>query len=196
MTKKEKTRLHIIRKSAPVLNRKGIAGTTIEDIMNATGLKKGGIYGHFKGKDEIVAAAYDYMARRMVDKLSEVIAPEESAEGKIKAIINFYKSFIYSEEIQGGCPIMNFGVEVDDTNPMLTHKVSLVINQMLTDLIRVVKYGIKRGEFRPDVNATEFADMFFSVIEGAILLSKVRKTNSAMVASAKMLEAEIARMKV
>jgi TetR/AcrR family transcriptional repressor of nem operon len=47
MSKGENTRQFIIEKAALIMNQKGIAGTSISDIMEATKLAKGGIYRRF-----------------------------------------------------------------------------------------------------------------------------------------------------
>ena len=52
-TKAERTRQFIIEASAPIINKKGVAGTSLTDIMEATKLAKGGIYGNFENKEEI-----------------------------------------------------------------------------------------------------------------------------------------------
>jgi AcrR family transcriptional regulator len=44
MTKEEITRRTIIAKAAPLFNRLGYAGCSMQDIMAATGLEKGGLY--------------------------------------------------------------------------------------------------------------------------------------------------------
>ena len=53
MSKAEKTKEFIIEKSAPIFNKKGYAGTSLADIMEATNLTKGSIYGNFENKDEL-----------------------------------------------------------------------------------------------------------------------------------------------
>ena len=53
MRKGEATRQDIIRKSAPIFNRKGYSGAALSDLMRATGLEKGGIYRHFESKEEL-----------------------------------------------------------------------------------------------------------------------------------------------
>ena len=49
-----------MRKAAPLFNQKGYAGTSLSDLMDATGLQKGGIYRHFSGKEELATEAFDY----------------------------------------------------------------------------------------------------------------------------------------
>src|SRR5271170_2332921 len=60
VTKGEQTRGDIIRKSAPLFNQRGYEGTSLSDLMEATGLQKGGIYRHFSSKEELATEAFDY----------------------------------------------------------------------------------------------------------------------------------------
>src|ERR1700724_3921424 len=60
MTKGEQTRRKIVAAAAPIFNQQGYEGSSLADLMAATGLKKGGIYRHFSSKEELAAEAFDY----------------------------------------------------------------------------------------------------------------------------------------
>src|SRR5437667_10997992 len=60
MTKGEQTRRKIVAAAAPIFNQRGYEGSSLNDLMEATGLKKGGIYRHFTSKEELAAEAFDY----------------------------------------------------------------------------------------------------------------------------------------
>jgi AcrR family transcriptional regulator len=60
MKKGERTRERIIAESAAVFNQRGFFGTTIDDLLQATGLQKGGLYRHFQSKEELALEAFDY----------------------------------------------------------------------------------------------------------------------------------------
>ena len=60
MTKGEQTRRKIVEAAAPIFNKRGYEGSSLNDLMEATGLKKGGIYRHFSSKEELAAEAFDY----------------------------------------------------------------------------------------------------------------------------------------
>jgi TetR/AcrR family transcriptional repressor of nem operon len=53
VTKGQQTRREIVEKAAPLFNKKGFEGTSLSDLMHATGLQKGGIYHHFSSKEEL-----------------------------------------------------------------------------------------------------------------------------------------------
>ncbi len=60
MSKGEATRQRIIALAAPLFNQHGYNGCSLNDIMEATGLEKGGIYRHFESKEELAAEAFDF----------------------------------------------------------------------------------------------------------------------------------------
>jgi TetR/AcrR family transcriptional repressor of nem operon len=57
--KGEQTGQEIIRKAAPIFNQKGYDGAALSDLMRATGLEKGGIYGHFGSQQGLAGDAFD-----------------------------------------------------------------------------------------------------------------------------------------
>ncbi len=60
MNKAERTKQFIIEQTASIFNKKGYAGTSLQDITAATSLTKGSIYGNFGGKDDVALAVFDY----------------------------------------------------------------------------------------------------------------------------------------
>ena len=58
MTKGEQTRRRIVEGAAPILNKRGYEGASLNDLMEATGLKKGGVYHHFSSKEELAAETF------------------------------------------------------------------------------------------------------------------------------------------
>ena len=63
-TKGMQTRQRIVELAAPVFNRQGYVGASMRDLVDATGLEKGGIYNHFGSKEQLALEAYDYAMRR------------------------------------------------------------------------------------------------------------------------------------
>ena len=43
-----------------MFNRQGYVGASLRDLIDATGLEKGGIYNHFGSKEQLALEAYDY----------------------------------------------------------------------------------------------------------------------------------------
>ncbi|WP_266202438.1 TetR/AcrR family transcriptional regulator [Pontibacter kalidii] len=172
MSKADRTRQLIIEKSAHLFNQKGYAGTSMQDIMGATGLTKGGIYGHFDSKEEIALEAFEHAAAHLMQLLGDSITPHTSATKKLEALLAFYKTYLYAPPIQGGCPVLNTSVEADDTNPLLRASVVRVLNKLHKSVANIVRLGLTQGEFKAIADAERFAILFVSMIEGGVMVSK------------------------
>lgn len=171
-TKADRTRQLIIEKAAHLFNQKGYAGTSLQDIMAATGLTKGGIYGHFQSKEEIALAAFEHASGYLIRLLADKLAAHTSASKKLSALLSFYKSYLVAPPIIGGCPVLNTAVEADDTNPLLRASVVKVLNRLHKSIAHIVRQGIAQGEFKPEADAERFSILFVSMIEGGIMVSR------------------------
>lgn len=172
-TKAEKTKEYIIEKAAPLFNKKGYAGTSMNDIMEATGLAKGGLYGNFKNKDEIAAAAFEYSYQRLKEDLGARVGPKKSALEKLYAILQYYRNYTVNPPIEGGCPLMNTGLDADDSYPFLKKKAREALLEMLHTLQRILKKGIDQGEINPTIDVKKEAEIIYAQIEGGIMMAKV-----------------------
>ncbi len=188
LRKSERTRRFIIEKSAPIFNTKGYAGTSLQDLMDATGLTKGGIYGNFENKDEIAAEAFEYNSRYILDQVKASVLTQKSAKAKLLAITTFYKQYIYQPVLSGGCPILNTAVEADDMHPDLKEKVLRSLDYIRRSFIYIINEGVEQGEFKPDCDQEKYATVFLSLIEGGIMQMKVYKKSKYLIDSLSHME--------
>lgn len=173
MTKAEKTRRKIIEQSAELFNRKGFAGTSVKDIMQETGLSKGGLYSHFsKGKEEIAVAAFQHAVGVVYDAVGARTHVIESATDKLKAVIYYYRENIFSPPVQGGCPIQNTSVDAGDNNPVLKSEVVKALKDWQGRIVHTLTKGVESGEISAEVNKEEFAVFYIGAIEGGILMAR------------------------
>ena len=63
-----RTRQRIVELAAPVFNRQGYVGASMRDLIDATGLEKGGIYNHFGSKEQLALEAYDFAMSRVTER--------------------------------------------------------------------------------------------------------------------------------
>lgn len=193
MSKSERTRQFIIEQAAPLFNTKGIAGTAISDIMEATQLAKGGIYGNFESKEEITLAVCDYLVKRRGAQLSNALAPGRqsgpSSTGRLFSLLDFMKEDLLDG--MGGCPIINLGTEADDTDPVIRRRLTEAIAYCQSLIRTVVRQGIDAGEFDPSVDADLFAIKAFAMLEGGALLGRIQGSDSQLGKIVGVLKSEI-----
>ena len=173
MSKAEITRQRIIKEAADIFNQHGYAGSSISDVMKATGLKKGGIYNHFASKDELAFAAFDYAQEQLQRLYSQALKGKRHAVDRLKAIVSTFCAVIENPPIKGGCPILNTAIESDDTHPALRLRAQKAMNELKAMIIKVILLGIKKGEINASVDAENAAIILISLLEGALMMSKL-----------------------
>lgn len=173
LSKSEKTKQFIVEKTAPIFNTKGFTGTSLNDMINSTGLTKGSIYGNFNNKDEVAVAAFDYNVSQVSKMFREEIQKQNTIRNKLLVYPRQYGKFLEHPFPQGGCPILNTAIEADDTHPLLKAKAVTAFTNWKNSIVRLIKKGIEIKEFKKDINAEETAIAIIALIEGGIMLTKL-----------------------
>lgn len=172
MTKSERTKKFIIEKVAPIFNKKGVYGTSLYDITEATGLTKGAIYGNFQDKDALALACYEHNLKFFQKGLFKALASTGNAWTKLDKLFLFYEESFPQVYKSGGCALMNSSIEADDGYPLLQERVKQTFLNWRTELEGVILEGQTTGEFNGEVHASEMASLIIAGIEGTILISK------------------------
>ena len=94
-TKGDLTRQHIIEKSMQLFSVQGYFNTSIAGIVKATGLTKGGLYGHFRNKEEIWYAVYDECVRIWKGIVFQGVRDIPDPLGRIERVVeNSLKNYL------------------------------------------------------------------------------------------------------
>src|ERR1700744_2541817 len=117
MRKGESTRQRIIEQAAPLFNQRGFEGCSMADIMEATGLEKGGVYRHFSSKEELAAEVFRYAMQTVLEARSITDRPELDAIAKLRLMVERFVTV--PSPLPGGCPLLNAAIDTDDGNPVL-----------------------------------------------------------------------------
>ena len=178
MTKGHTTRQRIIAAAAPLFNQRGFAGASMQDIMAATGLEKGGLYRHFSSKEELAAEAFRFSVSQSVKTRTGDL---DHIQGSIPKLRYLVDRFVTTPSvIEGGCPILNTAVDADDGNPALRALVCDSIRDWKTRLTAILESGLANAEIRPKTNPGRIANAIVSTLEGALMISRLEGTRQAL----------------
>jgi TetR/AcrR family transcriptional regulator, transcriptional repressor for nem operon len=177
MSKGEETRQRIIAQSAPLFNQRGYSGCSLNDIMEATGLEKGGIYRHFESKEELAAEAFDFAwATTSALRTGDL----DSIPDPVDRLKQHIARFAFRSSIPGGCPLLNTAVDSDDGNPVLRERVRKALRNWQAMLREIVEEGIARGIMNPDLNPDAIARHIIASLEGGMVLSRIERNDTAL----------------
>jgi AcrR family transcriptional regulator len=172
-TKGARTRQHIVERAAPVFNQRGYAGASMRDLVEATGLEKGGIYNHFGSKEALALASLDHAVDLMSARFIAARDPEAPAADQLIAIVHAFAESARRPIVAGGCPIMNTAIEADDTNPELRAHARMAMSEWHRLIGAIAKRGVELHELAPDIDRFALATLITSSLEGALMLSQL-----------------------
>ena len=177
MTKGQQTRDRIIAQAAPLFNQRGYEGCSIQDIMAATGLEKGGIYRHFDSKEELAAEAFDHAWHLAIATRFQKL---DAIPNQVDRLKQHIANFAIRSSLPGGCPLLNTAVDSDNGNPVLRERVRKALRTWQTGLRKILKEGIAAGTIRPTVDTDKVSNLIIAVLEGALLIRRIEKNDEPL----------------
>ena len=173
------TRRRIVEQSAAVFNRRGYSGTSMSELMAATGLEKGGLYRHFASKEDLAAAAFDYAWKTASESRWRGL---EDCGSSLDKLLLLVKNFVEQPPrmLPGGCPLLNTAVDSDDGNPLLRDKARAALDRWRARIADIVHQGQRNGELRRGVDPAAVAAIVIAGLEGAIMMSRLEKTREPL----------------
>ena len=170
-TKGELTRRKIIDHSLQLFSVKGYFNTSISDILQATGLTKGGLYCHFRSKEEVWRAVYDQAVETwkavVFKEMRTLTDPLERIE---RTIENVLLAYLGSEVFDGGCFFVNMLVELSGQSDSMGRQIlkgfvgfSKLFQSWLAE-------ADAAGRLKPELDHREISNFFVITLNGAATL--------------------------
>ena len=173
------TRQNITEKSLQVFSVKGYFNTSINDILEATGLTKGGLYGHFASKEDIWYAVYDEALkiwRSIVFKnLKKVANPLERIEITIE---NHLANYLGKDVFDGGCFFVNMLVEISGQSDKMSRHILRGFVQFSRLLQKWLEDADEKGLLKGGMNHREISNFIIISLNGAATLYSASKDTS------------------
>src|SRR6266516_1740816 len=167
------SRERIVERAADLFAGRGIAATSVDEVLAAAGAGKGQFYHYFRSRDELAAAAVGYRCAQVVDGLTEALGDVSSLAGLEQALAGFIDGF--EQAGMPGCPIGTLATEVAGRNEDARLQAAAGFDaweRLLADALERMR---QRGELRADAEPAELATGLLASIEGGMVLSQTRK---------------------
>ena len=168
------TREKILASARELFNTKGFSATTINDLVQATGMQKGSLYFHFTGKDDIARAVFSEATSEFMDFLSEALAGDNPGA----SLDRFFRCALekhLASGFVGGCLFGNTALEMSDSDPEFAGAIARVFDQWSDKVAIVVAEAQRSGQIRTDISSEALANHIIASIEGGIMMSRLKK---------------------
>jgi TetR/AcrR family transcriptional regulator, transcriptional repressor for nem operon len=172
------SRDRIVERAAELFAERGVAATSLDEVLAAAGAGKSQLYHYFRGRDELVAAAVGLRCTQVLDGLSQALGAVASLAELEQALAGFVAGF----EQMGlpGCPIGSLAAEVAEHNEDARLRTAAAFDaweQLFADALERMR---DRGELRADASPAALATALLASIEGGMVLSQARKDAASL----------------
>jgi len=149
----------VISKITQLFWEKGFAGTSLDDIMRATRLKKGSLYSSFGNKEKLFGLALKHYAARGPAR------PERGA-GAVATLVLLYRKLIAEAASPAGrrrgCLIFNSGLEFGAESSRLTAPVLAEVERLERFFRNLLLTARKDGEIPKRIDPRKAAGRAFA----------------------------------
>ena len=144
------------------MRERGLAGASVDEVMSAAGLTRGGFYNHFEDKLAMLSEGFERAFDESAENLFAKGLPERG-EAWLEAATRRYLSEGHLDDPGGGCALPAISGEVARSSPELRRAFSAQLERMLE--------GVALRLGGPDARAR--AIVFLATCMGGLALARV-----------------------
>ena len=152
--------------------RGGYVGTSLSDLMAATGLEKGSLYKAFGCKEELFLAALDRYLGAGVSRFEAVVRSAPTAPEALRAILEGVAESCGGAQGASGCLAVNATIESGDGPPAAARRLARHWAWMRSVFERVIVQGQAEGSLRGDLPAADLADLVTRLVAGTAVMTR------------------------
>ena len=169
--KGEQTRRKIIEKSLQLFSVKGYFNTSINDILEATELTKGGLYGHFSSKEDIWYAVYEEAVEIWKRSVFKGIRDNSDPLERIERFIeNDMRDYLGGDVFDGGCFFLNMLVELSGQSATMSRQILRGFVRLSKLLRTWLEEADRSGVLKDGLDLKETANFILISLNGAAAL--------------------------
>lgn len=180
MKKGERTKQLILEQALTIFNERGYINSSMVDVMNATGLERGGIYNHFKNKDDLVEQTFNLAIDKIGERYEQALLQNNNPVEGLIDFVNVFSQLYNDHPFPGGCPIMNVAIEADRSHPQYKELAMKAMEKLTHTIKRYINKKIEAGQIIIHVDVNQFVNILIASLEGSLMISRLQNDDQYM----------------
>ncbi len=172
MKKGEKTKEKIKQVSLGLIHKNGYKNTSINNVLDSSGVKKGTFYFHYESKEKLVVEVLNEGLLQYDDKIKSKIE-HEAASDQLIDMIEAIAEYHLRDETLNGCIFGNMGREIGQDGSKVSMLVENVFEKWEARFERLLIKAVDNKELELKESAMVLARVILALIQGGLVLSKI-----------------------
>lgn len=151
--------------------RKGYAATSIQDLVDATGLSRSSLYNSFESKQGVFQQALRRYHEHTA-ALVELLTQDGSAVERVRALLSSIVSDELHDEACAGCLVANTALEMGGRDVAVTELLAEHFGALETALTALMQRGQAQGEIDRKKSPQALARFVLATIQGLRVIAR------------------------
>jgi len=169
-----------LEKAMHLFWRKGYNGTSINNLVDATGLSRSSLYATYQDKHQLYLASLKHYQRLNTKWLMEELNKHSSARKKIEVIFRATMNTMMKDTYGKGCFMINTATEMANQSEELAKMASDDFSGMEELFLQIIKQGQAEGEIDKQQKAKALAHYFFTSYLGLRVMGQTNPDKSKL----------------
>lgn len=173
------TRARIVAAAADLVFARGVAGTSLDDVMAASATSKSQLYHYFDDKDALLREVIAFQTRRVLDFQGPQLHHLDSLAG-LRAWRDAIVTSNRTRQGAGGCPLGSLASELADSSE--DARVLLVDSFRSWEAPLAAGLGRmrRRGDLAADADPAVLATAIMAALQGGLLLAQTMRDSQPL----------------
>ncbi len=180
--KGEATRERIVAAAANLMNERGFAGTSTEDVKSAAGVSSSQVYHYFSDKKSLLRAVIAYQTDLVLGVQEPFLAKLDSIEA-LEAWRDFMVDYQNQRHCVGGCPMGSLAAELVERDADARADFVVGFDRWVAGIRDGLQSMQEHGHLHADVDIERLAQAFLAAIQGGLFLSQTNRNTIALKAA-------------
>jgi TetR/AcrR family transcriptional regulator, transcriptional repressor for nem operon len=177
------TRARIVRAAAELVGERGVAGTSLDDVRERAHASKSQLYLYFDDRDSLMRAVAQATCDLVMDTQADELAEFDSLAG-IERYLDWQVAVQIERQARGGCPIGSLAGQLAERDEVARLALADGFDRWEQALRDGLETMAARGELRENADPSVLAKQTLTVLQGALVLTQVRRNPDEMRAAA------------
>jgi TetR/AcrR family transcriptional repressor of nem operon len=184
----------VVEKAMHVFWEKGYEATSVQDLVEATGINRFSMYQTFGDKRGLFLQALGYYFRHV---LPQIVHLSEKSSGGVATIRRYFEALettVTSPLGHRGCFGQNAGVELARKDERALEPLNSMYAELGRNFERSLQTARERGAIGDETPVTEIARFLVTIAQGMILMAKTGRDHHFVRSSKRQVNALLDRL--
>ncbi|MGX1131805.1 TetR/AcrR family transcriptional repressor of nem operon [Streptomyces glaucescens] len=162
-----------VEQAMEVFWRKGYAGTTPQDLVDALGIGKGSLYNAFGSKHALFEQALRRYRDSQAVALIQMLEEPGPVKARLREALELLARMDLADPDRRGCMAVNTAAELAGTDETATELVRRMFDRTEGALRALIEEGQRAGEIAPERDPVALASLLLNTLVGLRLMARI-----------------------